>query len=304
MDRSELLQKCKELGITRVSKLKDSELLQKITEHNPEKDKRNPCKQCGVLGHGITSIHCKINIDKKEKIKQKIKVYFLSQDGSNDYSYFKPLSEELDISIDQCKDYYNEIPWLDLLRRSKTSSSILEKLTFQSCQQCNQNKCTVKNNPFRTWKEKNICDKCFNDTAVERDEIWKLIKEYKPIQCCFCKIKREHKDERYHFDHINMFDKEGTIFSMVSEGVNIEEIYKEIDKCQILCISCHDIVTYSEKRLGFTKQKQSLTRKYNQEELTKEEYEVELKKYQTIYDEIMTPIYESIKEKHLLACIE
>lgn len=303
MDRSELLQKCKELGFNRVSKLKDSELLQKITEHNPEKDKRKPCKQCGELGHGITSIHCKINIDKKEKIKQKIKEYFLSQDGSNDCNHFKPLSEELDISIDQCKDYYNEIPWLDLLRRPKTSSSILEKLTFQSCQQCNQNKCTVKNNPFRTWKEKKICDKCFNDTAVERDEIWKLIKEYKPIECCFCKIKREHKDERYHFDHINMFDKEGTICIMVSEGVNIEEIYKEIDKCQILCISCHDIVTYSEKKLGFTKQKQSLTRKYNQEELTKEEYEVELKKYQTIYDEIMTPIYESIKEKHLLACM-
>jgi hypothetical protein len=298
MEREELIAKCKELGMKRVSKLKDSELLQKITEHKPENDKRKPCKNCGILGHGVTSIHCKINIDKKDSIKQKVKDFFLLQDGSNDYMHFKPLSDELDISIEHCKDYYNEIPWLDLLRREKSCSSIVEKITFKPCEQCNSNKCTVKNNPFRTWKETNICDKCFTYTIDEREEIWRLIKKYKPIQCEFCKLKKD-RDERYHFDHINMFDKESTIYKMVTEGVNIEEIFKEIDKCQILCISCHDIVTYTEKKLGFTKQKQKLTRKYNQEELTKEEYEVELKKYQAIYDEFMIPIYESIKAKHL-----
>ena len=81
--------------------------------------------------------------------------------------------------------------------------------------------------------------------------------------------------------------------------MNIEQIYKEIDKCQILCISCHDIVTYTERILGFTKQKQGLTRKFNQEEITKEEYEMQQQTYQAIYDEIILPIYKRIKEKHL-----
>jgi hypothetical protein len=301
--RLELLQICRDLHIKQVSTLKKEDLLEKIKSHDPEQipnERKNTCKQCGEVGHGMNSVHCQININKKEIIKQKVAQHFLSQDGSDDSIHFQPLSESLDISIEQCKVYYNEIPWLDLLRR-KNTSSILEKLTFNTCEQCDKKKCTIQGNPFRIWKGKHICDKCFVDTSDEREELWKQINTYKPIQCCFCKMTRDHKDERFQFDHINMFDKENTIYSMVIEGVNIEEIYKEIDKCQILCFSCHQIVSYTERTLGFTKQKQNLTRKYNKEEITKEEYEVELKKYQTIYDEIMPSIYEDIKTKHLLS---
>ena len=322
MDRDELLQKCKELGMKNITKLKKSELLEKIKEAQQEAQQpkeikplpnyllelhkkipkdivRKVCKQCCELGHGISSTYCKVNIFKKDLLKQKVKLYFLSQDGSDDSIHFDLVCNQFGISLSQCKEIYGEIPWLDLLQRSKSISSVVEKLTFTRCDQCNQNKCTIQSDSLRRWKEKRICDKCFTDTISEREEMWNLILNYKPIQCLFCNIKKENKEERFHYDHINMFDKEDSICNMVLEGVPIETIFEEIDKCQILCISCHDVVTYTERALGFTQQKSALTRKLNQNEITKEQHEIQIQEYQKIYDEIMTPIYKTIKEKHL-----
>jgi hypothetical protein len=95
-----------------------------------------------------------------------------------------------------------------------------------------------------------------------------------------------------------MFDKEESVCTMVMDGFPIEQIYQEIDKCQILCDSCHAIVTHIERALGFTQEKRSLTRKLNLNEITKEEHEIQLHEYQKVYNEIMLPIYETIKQKH------
>jgi len=320
MDRDELLKKCKELGMKNISSLKKADLLQKLKNYIPPQKEinqklpnyllelhekiskdmvRKVCKQCGNIGHGIASIECNSNIIKKDLLKQKVKQYFLNLDGSNDAIHFEPLSEQLGISFTQCKMLYGEIPWHDLVRRTNNISSILQQLSFKNCEQCGKNKCTIKVNPFRKWKEKNICDTCFKNTFEEREKTWEYISKYKPIQCVFCNNIKEHKDERYHFDHINMFDKGDNIYNMVMEGVPMENIYQEIDKCQILCISCHQIITHMERALGFTKQKITLTRKLNQNEITKEEHEIQIQNYQKIYDEIMLPIYETIKTKHL-----
>ena len=69
-----------------------------------------------------------------------------------------------------------------------------------------------------------------------------------------------------------MFDKGNSICSMVNEGNIIDDIYIELDKCQILCLSCHHIVTDIENNLVFTRIKQNLTRKLNNFEITEEEY--------------------------------
>ena len=82
---------------------------------------------------------------------------------------------------------------------------------------------------------------------------------------------------------------------MVNEGIEIEEIYSEINKCQILCLSCHHIVTDIEHKLGFTRIKQSLTRKLNQNELTEEEYNNQILYYQKIYEEKLKHIYDELK---------
>ena len=314
MDKNALLKQYAELGMKNITKLTKAQLLEKIKESLQPKEKplnyllelhekipkdivRKVCKQCGELGHGIASTLCKINIFKKDLLKQKVKDYFLSQDGSDDS--FELASNQLGISLNQCKEMYSEIPWIDLLNRKNSISSIVDKITFTKCVECNKNKCTIQSNPFRKWKEKNMCDQCFTDTSAEREEMWKLISNYKPIQCTFCNIKKNNKDERFHFDHINMFDKEESICTMVLEGVEIEKIYQEIDKCQVLCFSCHQIITHMEHAMGFTKQKKSLTRQLNQNAISKEDHTNQIQNYQKIYDEIMIPIYKTIKEKYL-----
>jgi hypothetical protein len=182
MDRDELLTKCKELGMKNITKLKKSELLEKIKEAQQEAQQpkelkplpnyllelhkkipkdmvRKVCKQCGGIGHGVSSTYCKVNILKKDSIKQKVKLYFLSQDGSDDSIHFELVCNQFGISLSQCKEIYGEIPWLDLLQRPKSISSVVEKLTFTRCDQCKQNKCTIQTNALRTWKEKKLCDK-------------------------------------------------------------------------------------------------------------------------------------------------
>ena len=315
MDKNALLKQCAELGMKNVTKLKKSELLQKLNDFQikkplpnyllelhekiPKDIIRKVCKQCGKLGHGIASMECSTNITNKDVLKQKVKDYFLSQDGSDDTMHFEFASKQLGISLNQCKEMYSEIPWIDLLNRKNSISSIVDKITFTKCVECHKNKCTIQSNPFRKWKEKNICDQCFTATSAEREKMWKLISNYKPIQCTFCNDRKDHKDERFHFDHINMFDKEESICTMVLEGVEIEKIYEEIDKCQVLCFSCHQIITHMENAMGFTRQKKSLTRQLNQNALSKEDHANQIQNYQKIYDEIMIPIYKTIKEKYL-----
>ena len=313
MDKNALLKQCAELGIKNVTKLKKSELLEKINDFQSKEIKplpnyllelhekfpkdivRKVCKQCGELNHSSSSTICKINIFKKELIKQKVKDYFLAQTDTD----FELASNQLGISINQCKEMYSEIPWIDLLNRKNSISSVIEKITFTKCDECQKNKCTIQSNPFRKWKDKNICDTCFTNTSAEREKMWELISNYKPIQCSFCNVKKNHKEERFHFDHINMFDKEESICTMILEGVEIEKIYQELDKCQVLCFSCHQIITYTEIALGFTRQKKTLTRQLNQNAISKEDHTNQIQNYQKIYDEIMIPIYKTIKEKHL-----
>jgi len=92
-----------------------------------------------------------------------------------------------------------------------------------------------------------------------------------------------------------MFNKNDSICRMVNEGVNIEEIYAEIDKCQILCLSCHHIITDIEHKLGFTRIKTKLTRDLNQLEITEDIYNQQVAYYQEIYETKMKHIYKELK---------
>jgi len=69
--------------------------------------------------------------------------------------------------------------------------------------------------------------------------------------CAFCC----KKEERMHFDHINMFDKRDSVSSMAIRGCSKEEILLEVNKCQLLCVPCHDKITRIEHKYGFIQDK-------------------------------------------------
>jgi len=98
-----------------------------------------------------------------------------------------------------------------------------------------------------------ICDNCTHLSKLE-SPLWKEIQEYCTehgiISCNFCG-KRKEKDYRFHFDHLSIFDKSDNVCSMVNNKFKLNDIINEIQKCQLLCIHCHYIVTKIENYYGF-----------------------------------------------------
>ena len=128
------------------------------------------------------------------------------------------------------------------------------------------------------------CRKQYMNAKTNR--IMEYIKEKGMNKCNFCGIHRGDDCIGFHFDHKNMFLKTGTVGSMLYNDKDDSEIMEEIDKCQLLCISCHLLVTKIEIKCGLTYKKYLL----NKGEGNIEELVVE-------YDRIMIPVYERIKDK-------
>lgn len=168
-----------------------------------------------------------------------------------------------------------------------------------NCKNCN----CIKYSSMYIWKENNYCEECYEE--LFREEInkrWNEIHKYSisknKISCNLCNKNAVINDTimtRFHYDHIDMFNKNDSICKMVRTGENIDDIYKEIDKCQLLCISCHTLITKIEHKCGFIRFKQQLTRDYSttSDLIKKEEL---LNQYSKKYSEFMSKVYEMIKE--------
>lgn len=93
----------------------------------------------------------------------------------------------------------------------------------------------------------------------------------------------------------DMFDKVDSICKMVRNGTELVGIYQEINKCQLLCVSCHTIVTKVEIICGFNRVKRQITKDYNDtnDEAVKETL---MKKYSKLYSEFILGVYKQIKE--------
>jgi len=282
---------------TESKNVKMENILKELISKTPKDKKRCVCKNCGDLGHGISSVSCKINIDKNNLLKEKIKKHILSKSIFEDIeNLLVIISVQLDISINLCKTLYKEIPLKELLDRPIKNVSIhLQNIPKITCNECNKTIHCVNSNTQRTWKGNIICDKCWCNHDDERIDLWEKVHNYKPIKCEVCSSIHTHKLERFHYDHLNMFDKDKSICSMVNEGLNIEEIYCEIDKCQIVCLSCHHIITDIESKLSFTRIKQNLTRDLNQGAISEEEYNNQKSMYEKIYRKKMKKIYRKLK---------
>lgn len=264
---------------------------------HPDK-KRKVCKDCGIPGHNNRiQLACPIKKRDDNEKREKIKEYVLTIDPLTDYEneeMFELLAKTLDISLHSCKKLYAELPpetWLD---RKMNISEYKKKMDKCCCKCCGNVILEFSKN--KIWKGNIVCDYCWDSHRGERELMWSEIKEYRHIVCYICKKKQRTKGERFHYDHLNMFDKSDSVCSMIDRGDDIKDIFSEIDKCQILCLPCHHIITSIEQKIGFTRIKSNLTRKYNNEEISIEEYNSEKKKYENIYEEKMKSIYEQLKE--------
>jgi hypothetical protein len=114
-------------------------------------------------------------------------------------------------------------------------------------------------------------------------EAW-AIAAYKKA-CEFCERPGAH------YDHINMFDKEGDVCRMILEGRPREEVEAEIAKCQFLCRTCHAKVTREEQKQGFITAK----RKINKLARSGVDVAAEREGLRAEYAVAMAPVYAGLK---------
>jgi hypothetical protein len=147
---------------------------------------------------------------------------------------------------------------------------------------------------LKVWNSKQVCVECWKyEQEVVSEHLHSFLKEQYTKGCEFCGVKKV-STERFHFDHKNMFTKNYNVGYMIENGCSKADLVAEIDKCQLLCISCHAIVTKMEHRYGFMIKK----RKFNkilQKKLTSkvEDYRKSLAEE---YDSVMIPLYDTIRK--------
>jgi len=147
-----------------------------------------------------------------------------------------------------------------------TVTEILKNIEH-TCSDCN----VVKFYSPKSWKDLKLCNKCHHARyIVLEEEIKQYMIEKGHTKCAFCHKERINPYE-FNMDHINMFTKEGAVGPMMYCGTSVELIKAEIDKCQLLCISCHAAVTHFEYRFGFIRAKK--TKKKNPEQYNMERYD-------------------------------
>ncbi len=106
--------------------------------------------------------------------------------------------------------------------------------------------------------------------------------------CAFCKQPHTESMSGFHFDHLNIYDKTDNVGFMLSRHIDMAKVYEEIEKCQLLCTTCHAVVTKMEVMNGFIRDKIRMKRgllKTPIEELAAE------------YDKVMIPVYDEIRRR-------
>ncbi len=154
----------------------------------------------------------------------------------------------------------------------------------------------------KKWKEDPFCEEChIRHFKEEIEGRWRHLSHYASLagkdHCTLCHRQAIYNKEigsRFHFDHINMFEKGESVCMMVMNGTPIEEMEKEIDLCQVVCVSCHSIITEIERNCGFMRLKNNMTREMKKgTSLTNEPNELNKKRY----DEMLLPIYEQLRPR-------
>jgi hypothetical protein len=186
---------------------------------------------------------------------------------------------------------------IEYMKKSNCLESVIDNISFK-CEICKGSYYSIS----KKWNSIEYCDECHAKEFKDLIDIrWKKIGEYvKEIGRNMCHICSKdviydiHMGKRYHFDHLNMFEKAESICSMVITGTDLADIYREIDMCQVVCISCHGMITELERRCGFIRIKNNMTRDAKKgEDMTA--CQIESKK---IYMELMEPIYELLRMKY------
>lgn len=303
--KEDLLNKCKELGFKGMTAKNKDELI-KILENPPRyrfselvlieliKKSNVTCIYCDSIGHELNKC------SKIQHLRNIIGIYFVDTETTEEglHNHFEIISQQTQISVYIVEELYNSLWCVKIMKKEFNIDEYFESILTQ-VQECSECKTTIYDlykNTSRIWKNEVTCYSCWSLHNQERNVLWEKIKEYKPPICVICSKIQKIDCDSFHYDHLNMFDKHNNICEMVSDGQNILDIYRELDKCQSMCLQCHHIITHIERELEFTTVKNNLTRKLTKNKITELEYDNEIGLYRIIYSKKMNKIYEELRK--------
>ena len=91
------------------------------------------------------------------------------------------------------------------------------------------------------------CKKCHSDFMKKKyQEKRQTVEEYKAnFACQKCGDTRGYVLD---FHHLDPTQKDNTVARLLAGSYSLDKVYKEIDKCVILCANCHREFHYLEKQ--------------------------------------------------------
>lgn len=177
----------------------------------------------------------------------------------------------------------------------KMTPDILSAIVNEIETQCTECRRPIYSYP-KKWEDRSYCVTCHDRLYLETiQERWKEVTAYSQqnamTNCKICNVDVIYDGTvctRYHFDHVNMFEKTDSISMMVTNGTPMYQIEAELTQCQVLCVSCHAAVTAIERKCGFVRLKKVNTRE-------KKETENHSKENADRYRAFMDPIYDRLR---------
>lgn len=136
---------------------------------------------------------------------------------------------------------------------------IIDTISIYQCSACNIKYIDKKR--IRVFKGIELCVNCYNipeiyyDIKCIRHQLNLYYISHKLTKCSICyknliDDKTAWTINKFEADHINIHDKNLNIGQMITQGYSIESIIEELQYCRLLCIFCHDIVTFSQQKTG------------------------------------------------------
>ena len=267
------------------------------------------CSACGNEGHSSSSIKCPIKLKKEEELSR---LFFEYINSEKLYDTPRVDFEKLGLRFGISKHKAQKLHKMMFANEPESffessDDKLIEEIFSEEkeCGECGSMFPNVGNEMFRSWCSKEICSNCWFEHSKDREELWGEImcyldKKHGKSRCWICEediIYGNYPYNRFQCDHLNSFEKNDSICNMVKRGLKLEDIIEEIEKCQLVCYSCHTVITHLEKKLPFSRIKQDLTKRYNQGKLSIEEYNNEKLKYGKIYEERMVDLYKKLGDR-------
>ena len=265
------------------------------------------CSACGLSGHRSTSLDCPIKKRKDDELYFEFKSYIVSNKlfdlGSIN---FDDLGDRFNISKHKAEKYHKRIfaedPEIFL---NIDENEILDEILGNNiiCPECGIDVPVINETMMMKWGDNRICGDCWFSHSSDRDNLWRGIHDHLRVKedcsdCGICGVLINYgnfPDSRFHCDHVNMFSKDKSICSMVQDGDSLENILLELGKCHVLCYMCHNLVTYLEKKVSFSRLKSYLTRNLNQNNISQGEHDRKLASYRGLCDARMSCIYDKLR---------